>query len=88
MAIIKLRGLSPCEAEEAIATLWSCLEEYGIPTPYIGFRLESAGRATLSAHRLGMASCLSSAASQTGCSALLLAHFTSKLKMTSARSFV
>lgn len=29
---IKLRGLSISEAEEAIAELWVCLEEYGIPS--------------------------------------------------------
>jgi hypothetical protein len=29
---IKLRGLSMSEAEEAIAELWTCLEEYGIPS--------------------------------------------------------
>jgi hypothetical protein len=33
MSAIKLRGLSMSEAEEAIAELWSCLEEYGIPSP-------------------------------------------------------
>jgi hypothetical protein len=30
---IKLRGLSMSEAEEAIAELWICLEEYSIPSP-------------------------------------------------------
>jgi hypothetical protein len=29
---IKLQGLSMPEAEEAIAELWTCLEEYGIPS--------------------------------------------------------
>jgi hypothetical protein len=33
MSAIKLRGLSVSESEEAIAALWTCLEEYGIPSP-------------------------------------------------------
>jgi hypothetical protein len=33
MSSIKLRSLSMSEAEEAIAQLWSCFEEYGIPSP-------------------------------------------------------
>jgi hypothetical protein len=48
MTIIRLRRLSLCEAEEALAALWICLEEYGIPTPHIDFHFEAAGRATLS----------------------------------------
>src|SRR6516225_8799808 len=35
MSAIKLRGLSMSEAEEAIAAVWSCLEEYGIPSPML-----------------------------------------------------
>ena len=48
MTLIRLRRLSLREAEEAIVTLWTCLEEYGIPTPHIDFRFEASGRATLS----------------------------------------
>jgi hypothetical protein len=33
MFAIKLQGLSISEAEEAIAEVWSCLEEYSIPSP-------------------------------------------------------
>ena len=33
MSSIRLRSLTMSEAEEAIAELWSCLEEYGIPSP-------------------------------------------------------
>jgi hypothetical protein len=33
MSAIRLRGLSVSESEEAIAELWTCLEEYGIPSP-------------------------------------------------------
>ena len=35
MSAIKLRGLSLSEAEEAIVELWTCLEEYGIPSPKV-----------------------------------------------------
>ena len=33
MSAIRLRGLTLSEAEEAIMEVWSCLEEYGIPSP-------------------------------------------------------
>lgn len=47
MTTIRLRRLSLHEAEEVIVSLWTCLEEYGIPTPQITFRVEGSGRATL-----------------------------------------
>lgn len=37
MVVIELNGLSTSEAEEALVEIWSCLEEYVIPSPRIAF---------------------------------------------------
>lgn len=37
MVVIELNGLSASEAEEALVEIWSCLEEYVIPSPRIVF---------------------------------------------------
>ena len=37
MVVIELSGLSMSEAEEALVEIWSCLEEYAIPSPRIAF---------------------------------------------------
>jgi hypothetical protein len=47
MSVIGLRRLSLRDAEEAIVELWTCLEEYEIPTPHVDFRFEGPDRVTL-----------------------------------------
>jgi hypothetical protein len=37
MTAIKFSRLSMPEAEEVIAEIWNCLEEYGMPSPRIAF---------------------------------------------------
>jgi hypothetical protein len=37
MAIIRFSNLPMADAEEVIAEIWSCLEEYDIPTPEMEF---------------------------------------------------
>jgi len=47
MAVIELDGLSLAEAEEAIAEVWSCLEEYDIPSPVMSVDVRGTARFTL-----------------------------------------
>lgn len=44
MATVKFRRLSICEAEDAIAEIWNCLEEYGIPSPWMTFEFDEFDR--------------------------------------------
>lgn len=44
MAEINLEGLALPEAEEAIAEIWSCLEEYDIPSPAVRVGLRADAR--------------------------------------------
>jgi hypothetical protein len=37
MTSINFRRLSMPEAEEVIAEIWNCLEEYGMPSPRVAF---------------------------------------------------
>ncbi len=37
MVVIELDGLSMSDAEEALVEIWSCLEEYDVPSPRIAF---------------------------------------------------
>lgn len=69
MADINFNGLSLCEAEEAVAEIWSCLEEYDIPSPVVnvgactnaritmGFTFEEPIWAELVTHRLSTLMC-------------------------------
>ena len=47
MTVIELDGLSLPEAEEAIAEIWSCLEEYSIPSPVMSVDVRAPARITL-----------------------------------------
>jgi hypothetical protein len=47
MAVIKLDRLSLADAEEAIAEVWSCLEEYGIPSPMMSVDFHTNARVTM-----------------------------------------
>jgi hypothetical protein len=47
MADINLDGLSLPEAEEAIAEIWSCLEEYDIPSPVVSVEFRDNSRMTV-----------------------------------------
>ncbi len=37
MAVIRFRQLSMAEAEQCVAEIWTCLEEYNMPSPAIAF---------------------------------------------------
>ncbi len=37
MAVIRFRQLSMAEAEQCVAEIWTCLEEYNMPSPTIAF---------------------------------------------------
>lgn len=37
MTTIEFRGLSLHQAEEVLADVWNCLEEYAIPSPHMAF---------------------------------------------------
>lgn len=47
MADVNLEGLSWPEAEEAIAEIWSCLEEYDIPSPALSVDVGTSSRITV-----------------------------------------
>jgi hypothetical protein len=47
MAAIILDSLSLPEAEEAIAELWSCLEEHDIPSPVMSVHVRPGARITM-----------------------------------------
>jgi hypothetical protein len=47
MTVIELRQLSLADAEEVIAEVWNCLEEYDIATPRIGVEFHSAAKVSL-----------------------------------------
>jgi hypothetical protein len=47
MADINLYGLSLSEAEEAIAEIWNCLEEYNIPSPVMSAKGGANSRMTI-----------------------------------------
>jgi hypothetical protein len=47
MAVIELDRLSLPDAEEAIAEVWSCLEEYGIPSPSMSVDFHANAKVTM-----------------------------------------
>jgi hypothetical protein len=47
MAVIELDRLSLPDAEEAIAEVWSCLEEYGIPSPIMRVGFHANAKVTM-----------------------------------------
>lgn len=47
MADINIDGLSLPEAEEAIVEIWSCLEEYDIPSPAMSVDVRADSRITM-----------------------------------------
>jgi len=47
MADINIDGLSLPEAEEAIVEIWSCLEEYHIPSPAMSVDVRANSRVTI-----------------------------------------
>lgn len=47
MAVIQLDRLSLPDAEEVIAEVWSCLEEYGIPSPTMNVDFHANARVTM-----------------------------------------
>lgn len=47
MSVIKFHRLFMADAEEVMAEVWNCLEEYEIPSPYLGFQFDGRGRVTL-----------------------------------------
>jgi hypothetical protein len=47
MAVIELDRLSLPDAEEAIAEIWSCLEEYGIPSPIMSVDFHANAKVTM-----------------------------------------
>jgi hypothetical protein len=47
MAVIELDRLSLPDAEEAIAEVWSCLEEYGIPSPIMNVDFHANAKVTM-----------------------------------------
>jgi hypothetical protein len=44
MAVIHLRQLSIVQAERCMAEIWTCLEEYDIPSPEMSFEFRDALR--------------------------------------------
>jgi hypothetical protein len=47
MVVIELDRLSLPDAEEAIAEIWSCLEEYGIPSPIMSVDFHANAKVTM-----------------------------------------
>lgn len=47
MAVIELDRLSLPDAEEVIAEVWNCLEEYGIPSPTMNVDFHANARVTM-----------------------------------------
>jgi hypothetical protein len=47
MAVIELCRLSLPDAEEAITEVWSCLEEYGIPSPTLRVDFHANARVSM-----------------------------------------
>lgn len=47
MAIVEFRKLSLSEAEEVVAEIWNCLEEYHIPSPQMNFAFGEGDAVTM-----------------------------------------
>jgi hypothetical protein len=47
MIAFEFRGLSMPEAEEVIAALWCCFEEYDVPSPAMTFKFHGGERASV-----------------------------------------
>jgi hypothetical protein len=47
MAVIQIDRLSLPDAEEVIAEIWNCLEEYGIPSPTMNVDFHANARVTM-----------------------------------------
>lgn len=47
MAVIQFRQLSLAEAEQCVAEIWTCLEEYHIPTPTLSFEFRDSFRTSI-----------------------------------------
>jgi hypothetical protein len=50
MIAIEFRDLSMPEAEEVIAALWCCFEEYDVPSPAMTFEFYGTARASVQVH--------------------------------------
>lgn len=47
MTVIQLQLRSMAAAEQSIAEIWTCLEEYDIPSPAVSFKFHDRGRVTI-----------------------------------------
>jgi hypothetical protein len=47
VATIEFRSLSVLEAEEVLAEIWNCLEEYNLPSPHMTFEFGDVGSVSL-----------------------------------------
>jgi hypothetical protein len=50
MIAIEFHDLSMPEAEEVIAALWCCFEEYDVPSPAMTFKFYGGARASVQVH--------------------------------------
>lgn len=50
MTVIQVQLASMALAEQVIAEIWTCLEEYNIPSPALSLRFHDRGRVTVAAH--------------------------------------
>jgi hypothetical protein len=50
MIAFEFPGLSMPEAEEVIAALWCCFEEYDVPSPAMTFKFHGGARASVLVH--------------------------------------
>ena|SRR6185312_10963887 len=50
MIAFEFPGLSMPEAEEVIAALWCCFEEYDVPSPAMTFKFHGGARASVRMH--------------------------------------
>ena len=47
MSVVQLQLISMVEAEDVIAEIWRCLEEYDVRTPEMAFRFDERSRVSI-----------------------------------------
>ena len=50
MTVVQFQLRSMAAAEQSIAEIWTCLEEYDIPSPAVSFKFHDSERVTVTMH--------------------------------------